>query len=317
MLALVPGNAASVRVPATSANLGPGYDALGLGLAWYDDVRIEVTPAGLTFDIVGEGAVTAPQDESHLVISAFRAALGEWRAAAPGVYLASTNRIPHGRGLGSSAAAICAGVLLARDLVAQGSGRAPTEVSDMAAVLALASRLEGHPDNVAACLLGGLTIAWTEPAPTGMTATARAVSLAPIAELRPVMFVPSFASSTELARRLLPAQVSHVDAAFNAARAALLIAGLTSRPDVLLTATQDRLHQPYRQPAMPDSAELLTRLRAIALPAVISGAGPTVLALTTSPAAAAAARDLAPTGWLARVVELDRHGARVVADGPT
>jgi homoserine kinase len=312
---LAPGTSSSVRVPATSANLGPGYDALGLGLAWYDDVRIEVTAAGLTFDVHGEGADTATCDESHLIIRAFRTALVELGGEARGLHLASTNRIPHGRGLGSSAAAICAGVLLARDLIAQATGRAPDGVADAGAVLALASRIEGHPDNVAACLLGGLTIAWTD---TGLDcpSVAHAVALAPIAELRAVVFVPPFQSSTAQARRLLPAQVPHGDAAFTGARAALLVAGLTTRPDVLLAATEDRLHQPYRVPAMPASAELVGRLRTAGLPAVISGAGPTVLTFATSDSTAAAALEMAPSGWLATVVDVDRRGAHVGFDRP-
>ena len=313
MVLLAPGVSSCVRVPATSANLGPGYDALGLCLAWHDDVRIEVAAAGLTFDVRGEGAATAPRDESHLIVSAFRAALAAFGGEAAGLHLTSKNRIPHGRGLGSSAAAICAAVLLARDLVARGSGRTADEVADDASVLALASRIEGHPDNVAACLLGGLTIAWTVAGP-GSASTAHAVALAPIEELRPVIFVPPFESSTEQARRLLPPQVPHVDAAFNTARAALLVTGLTSRPDVLLTATEDRLHQPYRVPAMPASAQLVARLRSAGSAAVISGAGPTVLALATSDSGAAAALDLAPSGWLATVVDVDRRGAHIRPD---
>lgn len=296
---------ATVRVPATCANLGPGFDALGLALAWYDDVSVEVTDAGLAFDITGEGADTAPRDGSHLIISTLLSALDEIGVRPRGFRLSGTNRIPHGRGLGSSAAAICAGVLLAQELASsvgiQMPGRWP---------LATAARIEGHPDNVAPCLLGGLTVAWTWTGPD-VVDTATAVALNPVPELRPVLFVPPDQSSTHAARRLLPRQVTHADAAFNAARAALLVAALTSRPDVLLDATEDRLHQSYRAPAMPESAELVTRLRAAGLPAVISGAGPTVLVLATSDSAIELASSMAPPRWRVAQIEVDRAGATV------
>jgi homoserine kinase len=296
------GARAGVRVPATSANLGPGFDALGLALAWYDDVNVEITAAGLTFDITGEGADTAPEDESHLVVRTLLDALAELGVRAPGLRLSSTNRIPHGRGLGSSAAAICAGVLLAQELASGVHIRTPPGWT-----LATAARVEGHPDNVAPCLLGGLTVAWAGA--DGATA----IALDPVAELRPVLFVPPHESSTHAARRLLPEQVTHHDAAFNAARAALLVAGLTARPEVLLDATEDRLHQHYRAPVMPESAELISRLRTAGLPAVISGAGPTVLVLASSESAAGLAVALAPVGWRVAQVEVDPDGATVVA----
>ena len=302
------GSTASVRVPATSANLGPGYDALGLSLAWHDDVAVEVTAGGLSFDVTGEGAQSTPRDDSHLIVRALRQTLAELGAEAHGLHLRSTNRIPHGRGLGSSAAAICAGVLLARALVPGGDQRL-----DGAAVLALANRIEGHPDNVAACLLGGLTVAWIDArrdADQG-AAPARAVSLSVVATLRPIVLVPPFEASTEQARRLLPATVSHTDAAFNAARSALLVGAITARPDLLLAATEDRLHQPYRASAMPQSAALVAALRAAGLAAVVSGAGPSVLVLTASAPATEAALALAPPGWVASVVDVDRSGATV------
>jgi homoserine kinase len=306
---LVVGTRASVRVPATSANLGPGYDALGLALAWYDDVSIEVTDTGLMFDITGDGSDTAPRDESHLVIRTLLTALDEIGVAPRGFRLSCTNRIPHGRGLGSSAAAICAGVLLAQELASSAGVRMPASWA-----LATAARIEGHPDNVAPCLLGGLTIAWTW-AGAGIVDTATAVTLTPVAELRPVVFVPPHASSTHSARQLLPPQVTHADAAFNAARAALLVAGLTARPEVLLDATEDRLHQPYRAPVMSTSAQLMTRLRAAGLPAVISGAGPSVLVLATSESGVGQAMDMVPAGWRVAQVGVDRAGATVTDPG--
>jgi homoserine kinase len=291
---------ASVRVPATSANLGPGYDALGLALSLHDDVSASIVDAGLHISVTGEGADTIPVDESHLIILAMRATFDRMGARARGLALHSTNRIPHGRGLGSSAAAICAGILLARALTPGG-----TDILDDDAVLALATEIEGHPDNVAACLLGGLTIAWSDESVT------RALGLDVHTRVRPVVFIPTFESSTEQARKLLPPLVAHVDAAFNSARAALLTAAMTVAPEYLLDATADRLHQPYRAPAMPESADLVAVLRALLVPAVISGAGPTVLALTSSIGQLEQARAQVPPGWQALNLTVDRAGAQV------
>lgn len=257
----------TVRVPATSANLGPGFDAFGLALGLHDEVRARVTGAGLRVGVSGEGADDVPRDESHLVVQAMRTTFESLGVQAAGLDLACSNAIPHGRGLGSSAAAIVAGVLTARALVCGGRER----LSD-AEVLALASEIEGHPDNVAACLWGGLTIAWTE------SGTAKALRLTP-APLRAVVFVPANPVSTAEVRRLLPDRVPHTDAAANAARAALLVEALRTRTDLLLVATEDRLHQRYRAPAMPESAALVEALRRAGIPAVVSGAGPSVLAL--------------------------------------
>lgn len=284
------GTAASVRVPATSANLGPGFDCLALALAWYDDVSVQVTGGGLAFEVSGEGADAIPLDESHLVLRSLRAALDGMGVSLPGLLLRSVNRIPHGRGLGSSAAAICAGVMLARALVSADDSRNALDDDD---ALALASEIEGHPDNVAACLLGGATLAWTD----ADTRRARAVRLPLAAGLLAAVFIPDFQSSTTVARALLPTAVSHADAAANAARSALLVAALTGRQDLLLTATEDRLHQPYRAPSMPESASLLGRLRAAGVAATISGAGPTVLGLATAQAELDLALSLAPGGW--------------------
>src|SRR5215469_4062930 len=263
-----------VRVPATSANLGPGFDTLGLALGLYDEVEARVTGSGLDIDVSGEGAADiGDAGESHLIVRAMRVAFDELNIAQPaGLELRCVNRIPHGRGLGSSAAAIVAGLLAARALA--GAGTSPEDV------LPLASMLEGHPDNVAPCLFGGLTIAWTAADAAGLP-RARAVRLDPCPEVRLVAFVAPQPVSTKVARGLLPAAVPHADAARNAGRAALLIAALTARPDVLLDGTEDKLHQDYRAPAMPHSHELVTRLRAAGVPAVISGAGPSVLAFRT------------------------------------
>lgn len=292
-----------VRTPATSANLGPGFDAAGLALALHDEVVASVAAAGLHVDVSGQGAEALPRNERHLVVSSMRAAFDLLGGQPAGLVVRAVNRIPQSRGLGSSSSAIVAGVLAARALVQDGEG-----LLDDEAVLALADELEGHPDNVAACLRGGLTLAWS-----GADGV-RVVRLDPSPDVLPVALVPSTRSSTKQVRGLLPAQVPHADAAANAARAALLPLALTTRPDLLLAATEDRLHQAYRAPAMRATADLVAALRERGVPAVVSGAGPTVLALTSREAAAAVARE-APGGWQALVLEVDAVGAAVLPIG--
>jgi homoserine kinase len=286
-----------VRVPATSANLGPGFDALGLALALHDELSAQVTGAGLTIEVRGEGGELVARDESHLVVRAMRRTFAVLDAEPAGLALECDNRIPHSRGLGSSAAAIVGGILLARALVVDGRTRLPD-----GEVLALATDIEGHPDNVAPCLLGGLTIAWVR-------GTARAVRRDLDPAIVPVALIPPFTSSTELARGLLPATVPHADAAFAAGRSALLVAALTGTPEALLDATEDRLHQAYRAPAMPDSARLVDELRAAGHAAVISGAGPTVLVLARGQDEAQRVRTACPTDWSGRMLPVDPTGA--------
>ncbi len=298
-----------VRAPATSANLGPGFDALGLALALHDVVEARLTGGGLAIEVSGEGAETAGMGERHLVVRAMRAAFGRLGGQPPGIGLHCLNAIPHSRGLGSSAAAIVTGVLAARGLVSEGAAMLPDE-----AVFRLAADLEGHPDNVAACLAGGLTIAWIDRPGSGAPAVPRLAKLAVLDGIGPVVCVPPDVLSTEAARRVLPATVPHGDAAANAGRSALLIAGLSSDPGVLFDATEDFLHQRYRAAVMPATADLLRRLRAAGLAAVVSGAGPAVLVLT------APGPDSAPdlvdsiareTGiaWRISPLDVDRQGA--------
>lgn len=284
-----------VRVPATSANLGPGFDALGLALAHYDDVSAQIVPTGCRVAVRGEGAGELPTDESHLVVRAMRATFDALGGQPTGLAVSAVNRIPQARGLGSSSAAIVAGVQLARALIDGG-----TERLDDPATLRLAAELEGHPDNVAPCLLGGFTIAWTES--TG----ARAVSLAPAADVRPTVFVPTTRGLTAAARAALPPTVPHGDAAFNAGRAALLVPALTSDPTLLFAATADRLHQDYRAAGMPATATLVRSLREAGVAAVVSGAGPSVLAFDAPPEGFEAGMD-----WLALQLPVDVAGARV------
>ncbi len=261
---------ARVRVPATSANLGPGFDALGLALALYDDVEVRALgSAEVVVDVVGEGAQDVPSGEDHLVVRALRHALDHVGAPQTGLHLTCRNRIPHGRGLGSSAGAVVAGLLAARALVAE------PESLDDDVVLRLATELEGHPDNAAPALLGGATVAWCDDAGGAV----HAVRLAVHPAVAPVVVVPGTRLATAHARGVLPATVPHADAAFQAGRAALLVEALGRRPDLLLPATEDRLHQGYRRPVMAESMALVDALRARGVAAVVSGAGPTVLVL--------------------------------------
>jgi len=287
----------TIRVPASSANLGPGFDTLGLALTLYDEITVEVVGDTLVVDVEGEGAADVPRNERHLVVESMNRAFKELGESPPGLRVTCRNFIPHGRGLGSSAAAIVSGIVAARALVEGGAGRLGDDEA-----LRLANELEGHPDNVAAALFGGLTIAWTAH---GIGRAIRVDALTDVA-----VFIPPVSVSTHTARGVLPAKVSHVDAAANAGRAALLVAALVGgRSDVLLAATEDRLHQDYRAPEMPSSHEFMSALRAESIPAIISGAGPTVLAF-------ASGRDLrayTPSGWAYRELGVDSEGARLIS----
>jgi homoserine kinase len=288
-----------VRVPASSANLGPGFDALGLALGLYDVVEILVTDNGLKVEVIDAGAggvADVPTDETHLVVRALRRACAHLGVKPPGLHLRCYNAIPHARGLGSSASAVVSGVA---------AGYALAERPMDADALQLAAEFEGHADNAAASLFGGLVIAWCEG-----NGHFRAERLTPHADLRPVLAVPAERSSTEATRGLLPAQVAHVDAAFTAGRSALAVLALTSRPDLLLPATEDRLHQDYRAPAYPASARLVADLRTAGIAATISGAGPTVLALTAD---GMIPPNVSVAGFEITELPVDQAGVRVAA----
>ncbi len=304
------GEPVTVSVPATSANLGPGFDSLGLALGLRDVVTVEaVEPVHgappVVVEVRGEGEGAVPDDEQHLVVAAVLAGLTHAGARRPGLRVTCANAIPHGRGLGSSAAATVAGLVAARGLLAD-----PTALPDDD-VLALATAVEGHPDNAAAALLGGLTTAWCD------AGRAHAVRLELDPRVVPVVCVPQAQLATRAARGLLPPSVPHADAAFTAGRAALLVHALARRPDLLLRATEDRLHQAYRAPAMPATAELVARLRDAGLAAVVSGAGPSVLVLCASGVEAAAATTLAGASgaWQVHTPDVDSAGAAPVSHG--
>ena len=296
---------ARVRVPATSANLGPGYDSFGLALGLYDNIEAAITETGgVRVQVTGEGGQRVRRDASHLVAKTMATAFGGMDVPVPSFDLSCTNRIPHGRGLGSSSAAIVAGLVLARGLVVDGDERLSDE-----SLMSLASELEGHPDNVAPCFYGGFAIAWS---PSGEADDVRAVRLEPHPDVAAVVFVASTSLSTRKARGMLPDFVPHVDASFNVSRAGLLVAAITARPDLLFDATADRLHQNYRESAYADSMALVHDLRDNhGVAAMISGAGPTVIALTTIDRADDVARLGGPHAS-GQVVSLDSTGATIL-----
>lgn len=282
-----------VRVPASTANLGPGFDALGLALALYDEVEVAPVASGLRVEVHGEGAGQVPTDEENLVVRALRAACVRCGWRPDGLVLRCYNSIPHSRGLGSSAAAAVAGVLAGYAL----AGMQPDE-----AALDLAAGFEGHADNAGASLLGGVVISWRDGK------RFRAVRLEPHLALAPVLLVPAETSATRVTRGLLPAEVPHADAAFTAGRAALLVHALTAAPQLLLAATEDRLHQSYRRAAYPATARLVDALRAGGVAAAVSGAGPAVLAL---PAPGQALIAVNTAGFTEFPLEVARAGAAV------
>jgi homoserine kinase len=304
-----PGQRVTVRVPGTTANLGPGYDSLGLALALHDTLTVEsLESEELLFDLRGEGADTLPRDASHLVIRAMEAAFERLGFRHGGLKVTADNVNPHGRGLGSSASAVVAAVSAANALVPEASRRGKDWI------LQLTSELEGHPDNVAPAIYGGLALSWQDS--DQYSSTSATVSETVV----PVVAVPDFELSTEAARALLPASVGHHAAAMNAGRAALLIHALTSKPQFLLAGTEDYLHQSYRAEAMRPSAALISALRAAGHAAVVSGAGPTVLVLADGQAQAAAvvgfieeftAANTPDIGWRVLKLAVDVEGAKV------
>lgn len=272
------GLTASATVAASSANLGPGFDSLGLALGMYDEIVVETTQSGLHIDVEGQGAGQVPLDESHLVVQAIKRGLEAAGLRAEGLKVKSRNVIPHSRGLGSSAAAVVGGLAVVNGLAVQ----ADSKQLDRDQLVQLSSEFEGHPDNAAAAVLGGAVVSWTVTDRAADTGPARygAAQLDLHPDIRFFPAIPQIRSSTAETRVLLPEQVPHTDARFNLSRAAMLVVALTQRPDLLLEATEDRLHQPQRAPAMPASAEYLAALRRLNIAAVLSGAGPAVIALT-------------------------------------
>lgn len=286
-------NTVRVTVPASTANLGSGFDTLGMALGLYDVVEVRVTSGGLMITVDGQGADEVARDEGHLVARAIRAAGELTGYQPPGLELRCRNDIPHSRGLGSSAAAVVAGVAAAY-------GLAGMEVDDRA--LQIAAEFEGHADNAAASLLGGLVVAWTE------REQYKALRLEPHPDVRPILLIPGESSKTSVTRQLLPDRVPHADAAFAAGRTALAVQAITTRPDLLLAATEDRLHQDYREAAWPATLRLVRILREQGVAAAVSGAGPTVIVLTSD---GKLPDGVDVTGFEVRELPVDRLGVQV------
>lgn len=303
-------NTVSVLAPATTANLGPGFDCLGLALDLWN--RLDVFPRDSAGDeqplveVTGEGADELPSDEGNLVYRAMAFLFDEADREMPPVRLRCHNEIPLERGLGSSAAAIAGGLAAANALCPQPFGA--KELLEMAATI------EGHPDNVAAAVLGGLQLVVSDD----QQLYTAPISIPP--DLHAVLFIPEFRIATGDARAVLPAKVSVADAVFNMGRTALLVAGMaTNHPEYLSEATKDRLHQPYRQPLFPAMKLLFQAARdAGALGAFLSGSGSTVLALTqgremtVAYEMAEAAKQAGTPGQL-KITKPAMEGAHVVA----
>ena len=300
------GTKVTVHVPASSANLGPGYDTLGIALSLYDTVEVEVTRSGLEVEIFGEGADELPRDGSHLVVKAIRSALKAADVEVSGLRVVCTNNIPQSRGLGSSASAAVAGV-------AAGNGLAGFPLSEQQ-VVQLSSAFEGHPDNAAASVLGNAVVSWTTVPVDGRSLPEyRAATLDVHPSIKATALVPDFHASTQAVRRVLPSHVTHADAAFNVSRTAVNVAALTTYPDLLWEGTRDRLHQPYRADVLPVTAEWVNRLRNRGYAAYLSGAGPTIMVLHTEPIEEAILDDA--RGQNLRVLELEVAGPVSVERG--
>ena len=300
-------NPIQVHVPATSANLGPGFDSFGLALAMHDRYVAQILDdAGLDIDVTGEGADEVPRTDKNLLVKAMNKGFDYLGGKPKGIAVRALNVIPHGRGLGSSASAIIGGLCLARALVLTGIDKMSNEK-----LLQLATDMEGHPDNVAAALYGNAVVAWQEN--QHGKEIAQAISLSVDTRIRAIAFIPSTAVATSKARKMLPEMIPHRDAARNSANSALLVHALTLRPDLLFRATQDFLHQSYRSEAMPASFALLTKLRDAGVAAFISGAGPTVLALHTgNESDVAELIRAAGSKFEAKSLEIARSGATIL-----
>ena len=266
---IAPGTSATVTTPATTANLGPGFDALGLALDWTDQASVTATDGGLTLSLSGEGEATLPRDERHLVIRTIRLGLQSLGADVAGLHFQARSTIPLARGLGSSSAAIAAGLGLAWGLARQG------EDLDRQWAFDLAVHIEGHPDNVGPAIYGGFTIGWQNQGIWKLVHS-------PVSDNNQITaLVPSTVLKTTQARSVMPQGIPLADAIANSARTALLVHALSTDPALLFDATEDFLHQEYRRELYPVSLRLVDDLRAEGLAAAISGAGPTVVVFHT------------------------------------
>jgi homoserine kinase len=296
-----------VQVPASSANLGPGFDAFGLALAMHDRYVAQVLDDSiLDIDVTGEGADEVPLTDKNLLVKAMHKGFDFLGGRPKGLAIRALNVNPHGRGLGSSASAIIGGLVLARALVLNGEDH----MNDIQ-LLSLATDMEGHPDNVSASLFGGATISWFEVEKHKSSAHCIHLNVDP--RIQSMAYIPAKSLATSKARKMLPDSIPFADAVRNTTNAALMSHALTTRPDLLLTATEDFLHQSYRAEAMPDSFALVQKLRAAGIAAFISGAGPTVLALHTADQREVEELKMAAgKGFVATPLEIASRGATLL-----
>ncbi|MDO5747192.1 MAG: homoserine kinase [Actinomycetaceae bacterium] len=293
-----------VQVPATTANLGPGFDSFGLALNLVDDIKAQAIAGPTTIEVEGYGANTLPRDDSHLIVRALHMGLDAVGASQVGVHLQCTNRIPHGRGLGSSAAAIVAGLMIARGLIQD-----PDALNDER-IVQLGTRMEGHGDNIAPAVYGGATLVWTDNAELFDDAYTHTVQLPHDKVSQVTVCIPQEELLTSTARSVLPDKIAHDRAAANSARAGLLIYALNHDDDLLYPGTEDRLHQDFRRESMPASLDLIDYLRSHGLPAVVSGAGPTVMVMKVVPSGIRKAIEEA--GWDVRILPIHHDGANII-----
>lgn len=288
-------------MPASSANLGPGFDSIGMALGVWDTCRVTaLAEPGLHIEVSGEGSASVARDETHLVVRSMRRAWAELGVEAPpGLALECHNSVPHGRGMGSSATAIVAGIVAAQSLACE------SEV-DLTFANNLAARLEGHPDNASASVFGGATVSFSDDPLLGTTTLRLRVH----PDVVPVVFAPEVQLSTAKARSVLPTHVRLGDAAANTARAAALVHALEHAPEHLIAATRDWLHQEPRRASYAASMALVDTLRASGHAAAISGAGPSVLALALRPVVESVAAHV-PEGWRVLTPGIPERGAQV------
>jgi homoserine kinase len=255
----------TVRTPASTANLGPGFDCLGLALDLWNETRFELSGSALIIEISGEGENRLPRDERNLTVRAFKRVCEEVSQPLPkGLRVTSKQEIPLSSGLGSSAAACLAGLLAANALLGE-----PLKAE---MILQLGAEMEGHADNLAAALLGGLILVTKDD----WRYTARKLECA---ALQVIFVLPDSKLSTREARKILPAQVPMQDAVFNIGAAIGVVEALrTGDIPALAAAMADKLHQPYRLPLIPGAAEALAAAQQAGAAAALSGAGPGVIA---------------------------------------
>lgn len=281
------GRCVTVKVSATTANLGPGFDCLGLALDRYNTVTVRTTSAKVDVcEATGHGAQELPTDHHHATVRAMRHLAELSGAQLPAVHLACHNDILPGSGLGSSAAAVCAGLLAGNALLPEHAQR------DVAELVHVAATLEGHPDNVAPCLLGGLTVSWKDS-----QGHYRAVKGSYSQDLRVIVGLPHYQGKTAQSRSLLPTTIPLGDAVANIGRTALLMHALQHDVSLLHEATQDMVHQQYRGSQIGPTLEVVGTLRAAGFAAAVSGAGPAFIVFGDDTLTAADVRPFARQPW--------------------